>query len=676
MKSIRERSLRGALVGGVALGVFAAAATPSSAQVSDPTVEEVVVTALKRDTKLLDTPAAISAISAEVLAAQQVTSLADLGTRAPSLNVGEASGVSYVSIRGISINSTTGGIENPVAIHLDGVYLAQSTSLDFLMLDLASVEVLRGPQGTLYGRNATGGTINFVTAKPTEAYEGTLDATAGSYRAFRVNMSLSGPIAPNLTGRISVLGAAQAEGYFDNLATGRSIGPMAAVGARGALRFTPSDAVTLDFSAFAYSENNDGIAMFRRNPLNRDAKTRNPLLATAREYKSTREVYLSNDPDARRWLDGAVLSASFDLSPQFSLRSLSSFSEIGMRQFNVDTDGTDIALGRMDRRELTQSYQQEIDLDFDLADGRFTGLVGVFFDREKLKLDSVLSWLPNPQGFVNLSGRAIPVNTATISHFGQRTDSSAIFTDFTYQLTEPFSVYAGYRVSQDKRDLTLTTGLDGLPNKVGLTCVNRGFEDTFNSNTGKVGARYHFANLGNVYAQYQQGYKAGGFNPFGCNDIYDPEKLSSYEVGYKVSLLGGDLTAAIAAFYYDYTNLQVAQIVNNATSIENAASATVKGVEVEATWRITPRLKADTAFSLLDATYNDYRDLDTLNPLAGFQDLSGNPLNRAPDFSGTLGVEADLPVGDAGEATLRAEAFHSTRVQFRPFDAAADSQAA
>jgi len=674
-QGLRVRLVVGASVAAMGLAGQAVAETAQTAAVTTA-VDEVVVTALKRSTRLLDTPAAVTAVGPDQLAAQQVNSLADLSTKVPSLQTGQAAGVDYVAMRGISINSTTGGIENPVAIHVDGVYLAQPTALDFLMLDPASVEVLRGPQGTLYGRNSTGGAINFVTAKPTETFEASLDGTWANYGTFRVNAAISGPIAPNLAGRIAVMGAGQAEGFTQNLATGASLGPMLAGGVRGALRYTPTDAVTVDLSAFYYDEDNDGIVMQRLNRFNATARARNPILSQAREYKDIRNIYLSDDPAGRRWFDGAILTGRFELSPQFSLKTISSYTEIGIQNLHSETDGTDIRLGTQDRHELTSSWQQEVDLDFKLFDGRLNGVVGVFYDQERWKLDSVLNWPANPQGFVSL-GPVVPINTATISHFRQTTTAKAAFTDFEFKITDAFSLYAGYRVSQDKRELLLTTGLAGLPNQAGLAaCNNRQFEATFDSNTGKIGARYGFASGGNAYVQYQQGFKAGGFNPFGCNDTYDPEELAAYEAGYKTRLFDGALTLSLAAFHYDYTNLQVAQIINATNRIENAASAKLKGLEIESQWRITSRLRADLALAFLDSQYESYRDLDTLNPALGVQDLSGKPLNRAPKSSGTLGLEADLPIGEAGDLTLRGELFNTSRIYFRPYGATADSQEA
>jgi iron complex outermembrane receptor protein len=650
-----------------------AAFAQSGSQVDSPSgaLEEVVVTALKRDTRLLDTPAAISAVGPEMLRDQQITSLADLSTKIPSLQTNQQSGIDYVSIRGITINSTTGAIENPVAIHVDGAYLAQTTSLDFLMLDLASVEVLRGPQGTLYGRNSTGGAINFVTAKPTDTAEGLVSASYGNYETARVTAVLSGPLSSTLSGRIAVLGARQGEGFIENETTGNTIGEMEAAGVRGALRWAPSDETTLDLSMFAYYEDNDGNANIRKNPFNAVALTRNPILATSRENLGKRRVFLDYEPHGQRAAQGAILTGQFEFSPSVSLKTITSYTDVGTVVLDVDTDGSEISLGAYNRREDTYSAQQEIDLNFSLLDERFTGLVGVFYDRERWNLDARLPWLDNPQGFVSV-GPVLPVNSATVSDFRQRTTSKAIFTDFNYQLTDRFSLFGGYRVSQDKRELTLTTGLAGLPGEVGLTCRGQSFEAKFDSETGKVGAKYAFGS-GSVYLQFQQGFKAGGLQPFGCPDPYEPEELDSWEAGYKTSLLNGKLVVNLAAFHYDYTNLQVTQIVNNTSRTDNAAAATVKGVELDGVWRVASMLRADVAVSYLDATFDEYSDMDSLNPQLGFQDLSGRRLIRAPEISGTAGLEAELAFAP-GTFTLRGEVFHSARQYFRPYEEKADSQ--
>ncbi len=633
----------------------------------------VIVTAMKRDMTLLETPAAVSAFEAETLKDQQVLSLGDLASKVPSLNVGNAAGVDYVSIRGISINSTTGGIENPVAIHIDGVYLAQTTALDFALLDPASVEVLRGPQGTLYGRNSTGGAINFLTAKPTDTFEGFANAAISNYDTYLLTGALSGPIAEGVSGRVALMYKDQGEGFIYNRALQTDLGRMDSAGVRAALRLQPASFATIDVSAFTYDEDNGSYALVRRNPLNNTARTRNPILAGAQESNDPREVYLSDQPDGQRKFSGGIVTGSFNLGPSFDIKTITGLTKITSINRGTDTDGTEFRLGIANRDEVTESLQQEIDLNFDLFDGRLTGLVGVFYNDEHWKLDSTLPWLPNPQGFVSV-GPVLPVGTQTVSFFDQDTKSKAAFTDFTVGLTDKLNVYAGYRISRDERDLNLTTGLQGLPGQVGLTCNNRDFKAKYDSNTGKLGLQYEFNTVGNAYFQVQEGFKAGGFNPFGCQDTFEPEELTALEAGYKASLLGGDLTFDVAAFVYDYKNLQVAQIINNASRIDNAASAELQGVEFRGDWDITPSFRTDLAFTLLESEYKEFTDRDSLNPQKGLQDLSGNPLNRAPEFSGTLGFEGDLNISGTGLLVLRAEMYHSSRVQYRPYGEKADTQ--
>ncbi len=679
--SIDRRSHR-CLMASAAVAVLVVAAPGALAQEDAPAVpaedaasvqETVIVTAMKRDMTLLETPAAVSAFGAETLKDQQVLSLGDLASKVPSLNVGNAAGVDYVSIRGISINSTTGGIENPVAIHIDGVYLAQTTALDFALLDPASVEVLRGPQGTLYGRNSTGGAVNFLTAKPTDTVEGFANAAISNYDTYQLTGALSGPLAEGVSGRVAVMYKDQGEGYIYNRALQTDLGRMDSAGIRAALRLEPAPFATIDVSAFAYDENNGSYALVRRNPLNNTARARNPILAGAQESNDPREVYLSDQPDGKRKFSGAIVTGTFDLGPSFELKSVTGLTKITSINRGTDTDGTEFRLGVANRDEVTESLQQEIDLNFDLFDGRLTGLVGLFYNDENWKLDSTLPWLANPQGFVSV-GPILPVGTQTVSYFDQDTESKAAFTDFTFGLTDRLNLFAGYRFSQDKRDLNLTTGLQGLPGEVGLTCNNRDFSATFDSNTGKLGLQYAFNGAGNAYIQVQEGFKAGGFNPFGCQDTFEPEELTAFEAGYKASILGGNLTFDIAAFTYDYKNLQVAQIINNASRIDNAASAELQGIEFRGDWRLVPSLRTDLSFTWLDSQYTEFFDLDTLNPMNGFQDLSGNPLNRAPKLSGTIGVEADLDIFSASALKLRAEMYHSSRVYYRPYGAAADSQ--
>ena len=658
--------------------LIAAISAQGVAFAQDAGDDEIVVTALKRETALIETPASITALSGADLAARELTSIESLAAAAPNLVVGQASGVSWVSMRGIGMGSTSGGLEGSVALHMDGAYISQPASLDFLMFDVASVEVLRGPQGTLYGRNATGGTINFTPNRPTRETEGGASFSYGAYGRAHVEGVLSGPVSDRLSLRFAGLLEDQDEGYGENLFLGEDVGTRSAYGARFGARFDATENFRIDATIFNFQDETNGIQLTPLNPLNATALANNPIFATAAPRPSDpRDSNSDAQADGERALRGGNVTMDWDINPNVALRSITSYTAIDYSNLNAEGDSTEIEMVRSDRIENTESWQQEFDLTFSLFDNRLEGLVGVFYDEETLYLRGHNRWLAsNPQGYVNVAGRIVPAGTDTIGFMDMDTTSAAVFTDLTYHITDRFSLYGGLRQSRDERELLQTTGLAGLPGNVGLAACNaRTFADSWDSTTGKLGVAYE-SGVGNMYLQWADGFKAGGFNPYNCGDTFEPEEVTSIEAGYKLLAFGDRLRLQASVFHYDYTNLQVSQIINLQTQIENAAAATVVGAELELNYRINESWSVDVGAALLDATYDEYSDLDPLRPGLGFIDLSGNRLNRAPEHTINLGVNYSTDLGALGTLTLRGEMFNSADVYFRQFNQPQDGQEA
>lgn len=658
--------------------LIAAISAQGVAFAQDAGDDEIVVTALKRETALIETPASITALSGADLAARELTSIESLAAAAPNLVVGQASGVSWVSMRGIGMGSTSGGLEGSVALHMDGAYISQPASLDFLMFDVASVEVLRGPQGTLYGRNATGGTINFTPNRPTRETEGGASFSYGAYGRAHVEGVLSGPVSDRLSLRFAGLLEDQDEGYGENLFLGEDVGTRSAYGARFGARFDATENFRIDATIFNFQDETNGIQLTPLNPLNATALANNPIFATAAPRPSDpRDSNSDAQADGERALRGGNVTMDWDINPNVALRSITSYTAIDYSNLNAEGDSTEIEMVRSDRIENTESWQQEFDLTFSLFDNRLEGLVGVFYDEETLYLRGHNRWLAsNPQGYVNVAGRIVPAGTDTIGFMDMDTTSAAVFTDLTYHITDRFSLYGGLRQSRDERELLQTTGLAGLPGNVGLAACNaRTFADSWDSTTGKLGVAYE-SGVGNMYLQWADGFKAGGFNPYNCGDTFEPEEVTSIEAGYKLLAFGDRLRLQASVFHYDYTNLQVSQIINLQTQIENAAAATVVGAELELNYRINESWSVDIGAALLDATYDEYSDLDPLRPGLGFIDLSGNRLNRAPEHTINLGVNYSTDLGALGTLTLRGEMFNSADVYFRQFNQPQDGQEA
>ena len=206
------------------------------------------------------------------------------------------------------------------------------------------------------------------------------------------------------------------------------------------------------------------------------------------------------------------------------------------------------------------------------------------------------------------------------------------------------------------------------------TCPLRTNEAKFTSTTPRFGARYEASDKGSVYATYSKGFKAGGFNPYSCNNPFDPEELTSYEGGVKLRLLDRSLMLNFSAFQYDYTDLQISQVIGLARFIKNAAAAKVKGFEIETAWYPDAHWALDGNLSLLDAKYTRFSNVDGLDPALGSQVLDGNRLNQSPQFSSNFGLSYRTTPGHLGTTTFRTDISQRSKLYFREFNGPLDTQ--
>jgi iron complex outermembrane receptor protein len=500
-------------------------------------------------------------------------------------------------------------------------------------------------------------------------------ALYGAFERSRLEGVVSGALNDRVALRAALMWENQDEGYGENVYLGETFGQREAHGGRVSGRFDLTDTLRVDASAFHFWDGTDGIQLTRLNPFNATALANNPIFNTAAPRPSDpRDINTETQADGERVLEGGNITANWDFTPHLALRSITSYTRVDYANRNADGDGTEVPMVHSDRFEETAAWQQEFNLIFNAFDQRLEGLVGVYYNDERLSLEGHNRWLAaNPQGFVNAGGLIAPAGTDLIGFLEQDTTSTALFGDVTFALNDNWSIYAGARQSRDERDIVQTTGLAGLPGEVGLAgCNGRSFSDDWDSTTGKIGVAFT-GSLGNLYLQWAEGFKAGGFNAYNCGDTYEPEEVTSLEAGYKVEAFDNRLRFAASVFHYDYTNLQVSQIISLQQRIENAAAATITGAEFETFLRANDVFSADLNIALLDATYDQYNDRDPLRPLLGVLDLSGNRLNRAPEYTVNLGLTFSVPAGD-GSFTVRGEAFHSADVYFRQFNQPQDKQ--
>jgi iron complex outermembrane recepter protein len=672
------------LASAAGLAAVFSVASSARAQSAGAVVEELVVTAQKREAGLQEVPAAISALSDRALEMRGVDHIEGLTTQVPNMTWGEQSGTSLITIRGVGTSVDTGIAEPNVALHVDGVYLSRQSMSLLDLTDLSRVEVLRGPQGTLYGRNSTGGAINLISKPPSQSFEGELTGGVGNYGHQSLSTYVSGPIAAGVLARLSAY-ARRSDGYFVNI---RNNDDQAARsfswGFRGALRFTPDEQLTIDLSG-------------RHQVLDQRAYTAQQILATgpaglrppgaAAAISTLLPRRVGSDLEGEQYMSTTALTADATWQPMESLRvrSITGYVDHRFHQ-SFDGDTTSYAgsvIGRdpgdprysSQRSGDTESFSQEINVSGKLAD-RLDVLVGVFYFRERFE--------PNiPAVFPNgIPGVPLPAPLVFYQFGKERVRSFAVFTDETLHLSDRLRLSAGVRYSHDRKSLTQSTGIDAppIPRTLTAACTEKRREVTDRTWTPRAAVEFDAAKGVLAYVQFAKGFRQGGFNISDCNDDFKGERVEAFEAGLKSTVLEGRAIVNLSAFHYDYTNLQTFQI-NGTTAQINNAPATVKGAEVEVAFTPTRAVQLNGALGYLDAQYGGFLNTDPMFPAAGLQQLRGNRLNRSPKWTASAGVEVTQPaerlgLPGGGEIAVRGEIFRSSAVYYRPFNLPVDRQGA
>lgn len=358
---------------------------------------EIIVTALRRETSLLQTPAAVTAVTGDALREQQVTSLTDLSASVPSLSIGEAAGVSLVTVRGISLDAIIGGIEGSIAIHRDGVYLSQAIPLNFLLMDVGGVEVLRGPQGTLYGRNATGGTINVTPARATQDLTGYLNLSFGNLGTFREEAAVSGPLAGDtVLFRVAGMGEQRINGYGRNLKTNEKLGTNYEQGVRGSIEFHPTPNFSARLEGYYFHGRNTSDFWVNLEPFSASQLAANPDFGNYTVSYDPRNVELDFTPEDIQTSQGGLLAVSWDFAPNLTLQSSTSYTDLAYERRHADCDGTAIPTCSSNRSDRSKSFQQEVDLK--LKSDKLNGLIGIFYDNDLANARQTFPWNNDAQG--------------------------------------------------------------------------------------------------------------------------------------------------------------------------------------------------------------------------------------------------------------------------------------
>ncbi len=665
----------GAALAGLVIGSSAHAQAGDENAQNASVVEEIVVTATKRETTVMEVPASVTAFTAEQLEEREIESFLDLNVNVPNINSGLHYGQVFMTIRGVGFSQGQGTADPAVAQHVDGIYLPRTASLRGAYFDLESIEVLRGPQGTLYGRNSTGGSVNLVTNKPTEEFEGRIGVLYGDYDRVQVTGLVSGPIAENVLGRVSVI-YDDRDHYTENLLPGfDDVDHEEIKSIRGALRFSPSDTLTIDLNA--HYEEREGSMLFDSYTEPSDLLFPNLFtnaLYSLEPHKTYSDV---NTSDNREGLI-ASLSVDWAFSENVTLIAKSGYVT---SEFFADTDNDGIAGFAVTAvtGHDSDTFSQELNLHASLMDNKLDLLAGLYFYRDDLEwfTDLPLNFLDDLLGLP-------PLTSFVSSRFEQETEAYGIFVDATYNVSDDWQIYGGVRFSEEEKE-ALMEALQVVP-VCGFGLPASQLKNDWDDVSYRVGVQHDLSEQANIYAQYSKGFRSGGFDTSSCNDEYDQENVGAFEVGYKATFADGRVALRSSAFYYDYQDLQLSQIVGLQLNVDNAAKSIVWGIELETQFRVSDQFQVAVNYAHLDATYDDYEDCDGLlfpgnclafavgGGFAVFEDVSGNPLNRAPENS--VGVTADyiVPLGNGGEFGVTAQWTWTDDIQYRPFNNEDDQQ--
>lgn len=647
-------------------------AVSSDNQANAESIGDIVVTAQRRSERLQDVPLAVTAVSPEAAQQLGLRNLRDIKLVVPGADFSEGTGFAQLYIRGIGQAFATPGVEAPVSVYLDGAYLQRTAGYNALLdiVDPGTIEVLRGPQGTLYGRNATGGVVRLSSALPTSDLEGRAAVEYGRFDHKQFDGMLNLPISETLSVRFAGR-YLEEDGYIRNIATGNDLGGGHSYTVRGTLRWQPN-------------ENTDIVAgaEFQKTRFNKDFGQLGagaPLCWVCQTSgdEPADGFYETNQNDLNMWRNRVFrtyLRASFTMG-DFDLTSLTSYLSDRSVQF-ADNDFTPQPFFVFEARGVGgKTFSQEFQVASHL-DGPFNYLFGVNYLHDKAFFDIGLTG--DQYAFLAFTGDG-PGVTNDI-----KTDSVSAFVEGNYKLTEELKVTFGGRYTYDKRSITGENNAGfqafGLP-------ASFEFGDSFRAFTPRFVLAWDNGPT-NIYYSFTRGFKAGGLSSPATSaaEALRPEKIFSHEIGVKNKALGGALNTSLSLFYYKNKDLQtqIIDATSGGSRYENAGGVEGYGAEFEANIRPTEGLTIGGALSYLHTEFFNYEnaaqvcvDLSgTGNPnapgavLVNCQpgpdtNLNGVRAVHAPRFQASLNASYEFPIG-TWNANLAGAAQYRSSFDFAP----------
>ncbi len=646
-------------------------------------ISKVVVTARRRAELIQDVPGAVTAISGAELEKRAVPDLTAIADVTPNTTLKASRGTNTTLtafIRGVGQQDPVAGYEQGVGIYLDDIYLARPQGALTDIYDLERIEVLRGPQGTLYGRNTIGGAVKYVTRKlaPKPTFDAKL--TVGNYSQKDLVLKGSTPLSDTL--RIgATIGTFNRDGFGRNILNGRENYNKDVLAGRVSLEFTPNSDL---FVRFATDKTRDDSEARQGRRLTLGPAPGN-LQPAAGEYDTRANLYKVLGRDQQVTTEGSSLLAEYTIDPTMSVKSITAYRK-SKSYAPIDFDSLELPLWEAPSFYKDNQASQEFQLTY--TGSKIQGVAGLFFMRTNAYND--FDVLYNALGGLSL-----------LTHDDIDSKTWAAFVDASYNVTDTFNVNVGGRYTVDEREAEIFKrtylGLASSPRLGNPGAIAAGAPNTDLGKdqlqredkkfTPKIGFGWKFAPEHNLYGTWSKGFKGGMFDPRmdllatgGPNSAVslqkrqgvEPEEVSSIEFGVKSSMNGGRLQTNAAVFFTDYENVQIpgsiptyganGQVNGFAGSLTNAGKAKIKGLELEAVAYLTSNLNVSAMYSHIDAEYREWMVANG----AGLVNIAGSvEFQNTPKNSGNIAVNYDWPMtimGRSGSMSLMNAASYKSRV--------------
>lgn len=593
-----------------------------------PNFEELIVTAQKREQNVQEVPIAINVYRGDTLEDSGVESTLELRFVEPSLvfTTNAASGQPY--LRGVGSDLITPGAESSIAIFLNDVYQSRTASSVQDLFDVERVDVVKGPQGVLFGRNAVGGAINIYTKKPGDEFGGTIKGTVGNFGKARFEGALDIPLTENVQLRVAGL-TTQRDGFSSNIFTGGDVNDENLEALRAHIQMDLTD--NFDVLVSVHHSEEDSTR-------NLDARVNTEggfAIADAFGAIRSGDVFeTALDEDSNLEFDSSELSVDANWKfDNFSLRSITSIRQLDL-DITLDLDASQLAFASNSPVQESETFTQEFQLVSNTG-GKLEWILGAFFLSEDAsqQLNISLNFpaiTGAPNGILDQPGGTV------------ETTSFGIFGNVRYGFSDQWAISAGLRYNEDDRELDFFETISAGGNVVAEIPLQ--LEEDFDDVTPRVVLEYTPNADTLIYASFSEGYKAGGFNTnVFQTEGFDSENLNAFELGAKTTFSNrrGRLNAAI--YNYDYSDLQLNVIPANSSvgtfqSVINAAEATIQGFEADILFAATSSLEFTAGLALVDAEFSEFLTVNPNDQAAGTISLSGGELPRAPSSSFTLGT--------------------------------------